>query len=318
MKKYFINVSLFLFVLAGLFLSSCKEDNPVEPEKTGKIYVTSNPVGAQIWLDGTNTNKVTPDTIVAKEGSREITLKKSGYLDSKFTVNVTANLTSVPSTVSLTNLGKISVQSTPSGAQVWLNGVNTGKVTPETLDTLTAGNYQVTLKLETYSDSTVTATVTNAQTTTVNVTLALKDVLMFGPIKLWETVGTTSSQPSGLDLSTGIAYGVSSTDKDKVDIYYSSSGFVIASASLGSGMTRQTFFKLGSSNNLTNGEDSPTKDGTWVTSLQDVVNNYFYLYDNDQHYSKMIIVNRGGGTIGNPAWVEVKFLYNKAVGDKRF
>ena len=47
---------------------------------------------------------------------------------------------------------------------------------------------------------------------------------MYGPVTIYETAGTTASQPSGIDLSSGNAYGVSSTDKDKVDIYYSTDG----------------------------------------------------------------------------------------------
>ena len=46
--------------------------------------------------------------------------------------------------------------------------------------------------------------------------------------------------------------------------------------------------------------------------------NYVFLYDNDGHYSKLMISSRGGGTPGNPAWVELKWIYNKTASDNRF
>ena len=45
---------------------------------------------------------------------------------------------------------------------------------------------------------------------------------------------------------------------------------------------------------------------------------YVFLYDADSHYSKVKIVNWGGGNVGDPAWVEIKFWYNKTASDTRF
>ncbi|HEY6907553.1 MAG TPA: hypothetical protein VI230_08785, partial [Ignavibacteriaceae bacterium] len=141
---------------------------------------------------------------------------------------------------------------------------------------------------------------------------------------IYETAGTTSSQPSGLDLSSGIAYGVSSADKDKVDIYYSTTGtggtpYLVQSADLYPNLTRHTAFYVGSGTDITDGEDSPLYPlAGWTDHMGDRETNYVYLYDEDGHYSKIIITGFGGGSGGNPAWVELKWEYNNTGADNRF
>ena len=214
--------------------------------------------------------------------------------------------------------GTLFVQSTPAGAQIWVDGTNTGKVTPDSVKTLSAGTHSLTLKLDGYKDSIQTGiTITAGSTTTRNITLT-RASLSFGPVRLWETTGTTVAQPSGLDLSTGTAYGISSADKDKVDIFYSSTGFVVRSANGASGMTRVTSFLVGSGTNLSDGVDSPAATGSWATQMGDRETNYVFLFDNDSHYSKLKITSFGGGTPGNPAWVEVQFIYNEQANSKVF
>jgi hypothetical protein len=214
--------------------------------------------------------------------------------------------------------GTLVVQSTPTGAQIWVDGTNTGKVTPDSIKNLSAGAHSLTLKLDGYKDTVQTnVTITAGFTTSKLITLTSAS-LTFGPVKLWETTGTTAAQPSGLDLSTGLAYGISSVDKDKVDIFYSSTGFVVRSANGSSGMTRVTSFLVGSGTNLNDGVDSPAATTLWLTQIGDREANYVFLYDNDLHYSKLKITSFGGGTPGNPAWVEVTYIYNGQANSKVF
>lgn len=215
--------------------------------------------------------------------------------------------------------GGILVQSTPAGAEIWLDGTNTGKTTPDSLVDLDEGSYQVTLSLSGYRDTTVTANVTAGFQSSIQVTLS-RSSSRFGPVRLWETTGTTAAQPSGLDLSSGMAYGISGDSADVVDIYYSSSGFVIRSSD--DVNARSTVFYLGNSDNLDDGEDSPLAQnagqGGWTDRVSDTAQNYFFLFDSDLHYAKMIITDMGGGTPGNPAWVEVEWIYNDGVNDQEF
>jgi hypothetical protein len=109
-----------------------------------------------------------------------------------------------------------------------------------------------------------------------------------------------------------------------VDIYYSTSGtggqgFLVQSADLNPLLIRETDFFVGNSDNIFDEVDSPEQNvGTWTNNIEDREANYVFLYDHDGHYSKLKIVNSGGGVPGEPAWVEVQWYYNNTLLDNRF
>ena len=217
--------------------------------------------------------------------------------------------------------GNVFVSSNPAGAQIWIDGTNTLKTTADTVKNVDEGVHSITLKLEDYRDTTFSISVTGGQTSIVSNVTLVSNILteLFGPVKIYETTGTSATQPSGLDLSTGLAYGVSSAQNGLVDIYYSSSGFLVQSADLYPNLIRETDFFVSSATGLFDGEDSPLRNtGTWTNNIGDRENNYVFLYDHDGNYSKLKIVNWGGGVIGEPAWVEVQWIYNKTLMDNRF
>ena len=125
-------------------------------------------------------------------------------------------------------------------------------------------------------------------------------------------------------MSAGLAYGIAGADKGKVDIYYSTDGtggqgYLVQSADLSAQMTRVTKFRVGTGTDLNDGVDSPLQTtGTWTNHMGDRETSYVYLYDNDGNYSKAKIISFGGGTPGNPAWVEIQWWYNKTTSDVRF
>ncbi len=126
-----------------------------------------------------------------------------------------------------------------------------------------------------------------------------------------------------MDLSSGNAWGVNSDSSSLVDIYYfrdaSDTLFFVRSADLFTGLFRETDFSLGDSENLFDEQDSPDiGEGTWTNNISNMDSNYVFLYDHDAHYSKLKIVNSGGGVPGEPAWVRVQWYYNNTVLDKRF
>jgi hypothetical protein len=225
--------------------------------------------------------------------------------------------------VTSTEPGNIFITSNPAGAQIWLDGVNTLQVTPDTIKNLVEDVYNVTLKLTDYSDVTFSVSVTAGQTSNLTNVVLVSNIMttLFVEVKIYETIGTTAQQPSGLDLSSGKAWGVSSDSSGLVDIYYSSSGFLIQSAHLNSvqNLIRETDFFVGSSGNLFDDEDSPRiGEETWTDNISDSETNYVFLYDHDGHYSKLKIIRRGGGVPGEPAWVDVQWYYNEVVSDPRF
>jgi len=228
--------------------------------------------------------------------------------------------------VTSTTKGNIFVTSNPAGAEIWLGANNTSQTTPDTIKNLDEGTYNVTLKLTDYNDTTFAVNVTAGQTSNLTNVVLVSEITttLFGPKKIYETAGTTAQQPSGLDLSSGNPWGVSSDSSGLVDIYYSTDGtggqgLLIQSADLFTGLIRETDFSLGNSDNIFDEVDSPFRNtGTWTNNMSNMDSNYVFLYDHDGHYSKLIIVNRGGGVAGEPFWVQVQWYYNNTILDNRF
>ena len=141
---------------------------------TGSVLLESNPSGAQIFLAGNNTNKLTPSTIQnLEEGNYQFTLKLTNYLDTTFNITIIRNQ-QVSKNIDLTPeilTGSLSISSEPSGANIFLNGSNTGTTTPNTFNELTEGSYSVTLKLEYYRDTTINAQIIRRQLTSKDVIL---------------------------------------------------------------------------------------------------------------------------------------------------
>jgi PEGA domain len=161
---------------------------------TGSILLESSPAGAQIFLSGTNTGKLTPSTIQdLGEGSHQFTLKLTGYKDTTFNAAIIRNQ-QVSKNITLTEevtTGSILLESSPAGAQIFLSGTNTGKVTPSTIQDLQAGSYQFTLKLNGYKDTTFSADIIKNQQIEKNVTLTKE--ITTGSILL-------ESSPSGAQI----------------------------------------------------------------------------------------------------------------------
>jgi hypothetical protein len=242
-----------------------------------------------------------------------------------FLITSCNNSTNEPTAPTITT-GSIIIESEPAGAQIFLDGSSSSSgVTNDTLTGIDFGSHSITLKLDGYRDTTVSVSISSDITSAKQhvILTSTESTTTFGPVKIYETLGTTAQQPSGIDLSSGNAYGVSGADKNKVDIYYSSDGFLVQSASLNTtqGLTRETFFLVASGTNLNDGVSSPIYPigGTWTDHISDTETHYVFLYDDDSHYSKLKITSTGGGTgPGDPAWIEVTWIYNNNAIDNRF
>jgi len=118
--------------------------------------------------------------------------------------------------------GSIQVNSTPTGAQVFLDGSNTGQTTNCTLTDIFPGSHTVMLVMEGYEDEQMSVSVTAGQTATVSVTLTKPTitVIELPPSTVWttgkeveikwETSGSGSSQgvvSTGAGLNPSINQG---------------------------------------------------------------------------------------------------------------
>jgi hypothetical protein len=244
------HIFLPLLLLSILFLHSCKKNDniPITPELVGNIYVSSIPASAEIWLDGIDTKKITPDSIVnIKAGNHIVILKLTDYLSDTILVNI------------------------QDGSRIILN---------RTL-------------------------------------LSDKSITNYGPVKIWASTVDNIVFPRGIILKSGQSSLLAAGGKDSVDIYYSNNGFEIVTSS-SSINNRSTSFFVGLSTNLYDSVQSPTVLDSWVTQVLYSEKNYFFIFDSDSHYSKMIITESGGATSTNPAWIKVQWFYNNKPNDRRF
>ena len=118
----------------------------------GSISVTSDPAGADIYIDGIGTGLVTPFTLSdVTPGSHVVKVSLAGYMDAEQEVIVIAGSSKIAqfTLVPISQTGSIAVTSTPSGAEIWIDGKDTGKVTPYTFDKA-PGDYDVYVTLNGY------------------------------------------------------------------------------------------------------------------------------------------------------------------------
>ena len=165
-----------------------------------------------------------------------------------------SDTTTNPVTTSTT--GSVYVQSTPAGAQIWTNGTNSGKVTPDSVTGLTAGNATVVLKLANYFDDTTTVPITAGFQSQLSRTLVADTRTLYSNVQVWESQGTSATQPSGIILKTGVANSIQAASNAGVDVYYSTAGGLVI-ATMFAVNQRSTSFYIGASTNLFDRTPSP-------------------------------------------------------------
>ena len=159
------------------YVSASLTENP--SPTTGIISISSTPAGANIQMDGKyhGTTSATGDSIIVSvaPGHHTISLDLSGYNHWETGVDVSAGETSqvsasfVPSPPSPTT-SIISISSSPSGANVYLDNVYKG-ITPLTLTDVAPGTYTMEMKLGGYNDWSTSVQATAGNTESVSATL---------------------------------------------------------------------------------------------------------------------------------------------------
>jgi eukaryotic-like serine/threonine-protein kinase len=139
----------------------------------GWLNVAGSPQGASILVDGKDSGKVTPATLILEPATHSVTLRKAGYLDSDSAITLAAGQTTSYSptlmvagrtdNIRIMNGGvgkifsggsgqgraRIEIKSDPKGAQVIINGTPLQKTTPVEIQ-VEAGNYDITLQKDGY------------------------------------------------------------------------------------------------------------------------------------------------------------------------
>jgi hypothetical protein len=180
----------------------------------GQIAIDSTPQGAQVQLDGkTDPTWVTPFTLSGlNAGQHTVTVSKPGYSSDTRTVAVASGNKSFVVTHLTQLMATLSVNSTPPGANVYVDGRDTGKLTPAQVS-VDKGQHVVLVRKAGYIDETTSAQFVLAQTVSFSPALRslgnvddIKTVGKMGRLfggKQAQGMGTVSikTQPKGAQIA---------------------------------------------------------------------------------------------------------------------
>lgn len=139
-----------------------------------RLEIRSTPAGASVTVDGALLDILTPVAVNLTPGSHTISLKLEGYDDHTDNVTLAAGeskVLSVPLVV--TNLKVVlDIHSVPVGASIWINGADSGYLTPALLQGQ-PGTFMITLKLTGYQDFNQGITLTGGQVFTMDAIMSV-------------------------------------------------------------------------------------------------------------------------------------------------
>ena len=153
-----------------LIKSNTVAEHKVDLRKLAKLTISSNPRGAEIYVNGVNKGLSTK-ILALTAGQHRITVSKDGYYDKSIQV-VLAEGEKTYQKIDLQRWqGSLNVKTVPAGAGVYIAGVQKG-VTPLQLNQLVVGQYGIQLKYNDYltESSTVMITKDNTSNITINLT----------------------------------------------------------------------------------------------------------------------------------------------------
>ena len=195
-------------------------------QPAGTISVTSSPSGAEIFLDGADTGNVTPASFGnIAPGDHTIAVSLIGYSPASMNVTVTAGSTSHADfqLVQIPQTGSISVTSSPGGAEISLDGSDTGKMTPFTLDNITPGDHAVTVSLAGYTPDSMTVTVSAGSTSPADFQLVL--IPRTGSLVVTSTPSGAAISIDGIDTGNVTPFTFSPLDQGSHIVELSLAGY---------------------------------------------------------------------------------------------
>jgi len=135
------------------------------------MFVSSEPNGADVFINGAKQSGQTPVTLPLGPGQYNLVLRHQGYDAYSGSVQVKDNaqtqvLTKLSEKVN-NRVAWTQVNSDPKGAEIFVDGVSTGKATPARVE-LPIGIHSVTLKLEGFRPVKRTLQVSDGGTTSLN------------------------------------------------------------------------------------------------------------------------------------------------------
>jgi eukaryotic-like serine/threonine-protein kinase len=132
----------------------------------GQLTVNSTPAGAQIQVDGQNNpGWVTPYNLPGLvPGSHIVVITKPGFAPETRTLEVNSGSKSFLQVQLASLSAAVAISSDPAGAAIWMDGKDTGKLTPAQISVDKPGNHSFVFKKQGYLDEATTANLQTGQT----------------------------------------------------------------------------------------------------------------------------------------------------------
>jgi eukaryotic-like serine/threonine-protein kinase len=138
------------------------------------FYVTSDPPGADVFINGAKQSGQTPVTLPLAPGQYNLVLRLQGYDPYVGSVQVKENIQTQLRTKlnehSASHIAWAQVRSDPPGAEIFVDGNSTGRITPARIE-IPAGTHTLTLKLNGFQPANRTVSATEGGPVTVNESL---------------------------------------------------------------------------------------------------------------------------------------------------
>jgi hypothetical protein len=127
------------------------QDQKIKLESLAKgIYISSQPPGADVFINGAKQSGQTPVTLPLAPGQYNLVLRLQGYEPYAGPIQIKDNIqTQLNATLNEKSAGRIAwaqVNSNPKGAEIIVDGTSTGQFTPARLQ-VPAGMHTITLRL---------------------------------------------------------------------------------------------------------------------------------------------------------------------------
>ena len=138
------------------------------------LYVTTQPAGADVFINGAKQSGQTPVTLPLAPGQYNLVLRLEGYeayagsVQVKDNVQTTLNASLTEKSTSHVAFAQITTQ--PDGAEILIDGMSTGKVTPSRVQ-LPTGLHTVVIRLNGYQQVKRTVQVSEGGTVTIEESL---------------------------------------------------------------------------------------------------------------------------------------------------
>jgi hypothetical protein len=173
---------------------------------TGSLDISSVLPGASVYIDSSKTALgITPLVVTGlNPGTHTYQLKLTGYADTAIIgFNIAEGQTTTVSNVSF--LGSVLFRSSPTGARIWIDNIDTGIDTQGTVQGLTAGSRKYTLVKDGFIDKTGTFTAANDTIIAIPpITFIAMPIPTFGNLSISSVLSGASVYIDSSEMALGV------------------------------------------------------------------------------------------------------------------